>query len=278
VKELLKGLVRRGDDAADGSLLSSMPCSARSLASPTFQAWAARIGEGAMHMHRKIWEYCFIAQALDERGMLTAGKRGLGFAVGKEPLPALFASLGCDVVATDQDEAQAAGGGWVQTAQHAASLDALNERGICPADEFARRVNFRTADMRNPPSDLGLFDFVWSCSSFEHLGSREFGERFVTDTVRYLRPGGISVHTTELHLGPGRRGIDHAPTVLFRRRDFEHLRAQLKRRGARVSLDFSLGNEPADLVVDRPPYAHDVHLRIDHEGHVVTSYGLIVAC
>jgi hypothetical protein len=229
-----------------------------------------------MHMHRKVWEYCFIAQALGERGMLTAGKRGLGFAVGREPLPALFASLGCDIVATDQDEAGAVDGGWVQTAQHAGSLAALNEKGICPADEFEKRVAFRRADMRDPPTDLGLFDFVWSCSSLEHLGSRELGARFVTDTIRYLRPGGVSVHTTELDLGPGRGGIDHAATVVFRRRDLTRLGAELGRMGARATLDFTLGDEPADRVVDRQPYTHDVHLRIEHEGHIVTSYGLIV--
>ena len=42
-----------------------------------------------------------IAQALYERGKLKPGSRGLGFAVGKEPLSDLFASFGCDVVATD---------------------------------------------------------------------------------------------------------------------------------------------------------------------------------
>lgn len=45
-------------------------------------------------LNRKIWEWCYVAEALSERGMLLPGRRGLGFAVGQEPLVALFASAG----------------------------------------------------------------------------------------------------------------------------------------------------------------------------------------
>ena len=34
-------------------------------------------------------------------GLYRPGKRGLVFAVGTEPLPAMFASFGCAIVATD---------------------------------------------------------------------------------------------------------------------------------------------------------------------------------
>ena len=37
-------------------------------------------------LHRKMWEWLFIAEALRERGMLAAGRRGVGFGVGQEPL------------------------------------------------------------------------------------------------------------------------------------------------------------------------------------------------
>ena len=55
--------------------------------------------------------------------------------------------------------------GWVDTAQHAGSLMALNSRGICDPEIFAERVSFRFADMRNLPDDLGTFDFIWSSCS-----------------------------------------------------------------------------------------------------------------
>ena len=44
-------------------------------------------------MHRKMWEARpRPPAALDERGMLESGRRGLGFGVGLEPLVALFAA------------------------------------------------------------------------------------------------------------------------------------------------------------------------------------------
>ena len=62
-------------------------------------------------LHRKLWEWIFIIEALSERGMLTAGRRGLGFGVGQDPLAAIFASHGVSVVATDVDEQIADSGG-----------------------------------------------------------------------------------------------------------------------------------------------------------------------
>ena len=51
--------------------------------------------------------------------------------------------------------------------------------------------------MRDLPDDLGSFDFIWSSCSFEHLGSLGEGERFVLEALRFLKPGGVAVHTTE---------------------------------------------------------------------------------
>ena len=51
--------------------------------------------------YRKLWEFAAINQALSERDMLKPGRKGLGFAVGREPLPSIFASHGVRIVATD---------------------------------------------------------------------------------------------------------------------------------------------------------------------------------
>ena len=89
-------------------------CTQGQLISPPFERWCRillpalrRSGlcdeKGRTHLHRKLWEWCYIAQALDERGLLRSRSKGLAFAVGQEPLTAAFASLGCQVVATDLD-------------------------------------------------------------------------------------------------------------------------------------------------------------------------------
>ena len=51
-----------------------------------------------LYRHRKMWEWCAIAQVLDERNKLRPGKRGCGFAVGHEPLPSLFAACGAEIL------------------------------------------------------------------------------------------------------------------------------------------------------------------------------------
>ncbi len=147
--------------------LCSCQCTQAQLQSPQFQEWAPRMDEEPMRMHRKPWEYFFIAQALHERGMLRPGSRGLGFGVGREPLVALFASLGCEIVATDLPTEEAHKGCWVDGVQHASSLEDLNGRGICGPEEFREKVSFRFVDMRKLPDDLGTFDFLWSCCSLE---------------------------------------------------------------------------------------------------------------
>src|SRR5262249_38291312 len=143
-----------------------------------FRRWVPRLYTH-FRLHRKLWEFCYIAQALEERGMLGPGRRGLGFGVGREPLAELFASLGCEIVATDLDDEQARRAGWADTEQHASKLEALNERKICDPEIFRKLVAFRYVDMNAIPADLRGFDFTWSSCSFEHLGSIDRGMRFI---------------------------------------------------------------------------------------------------
>jgi hypothetical protein len=227
-------------------------------------------------MHRKLWEYCFITQALYERGLLTPGRRGLGFAVGQEPLPDLFASLGCEIMATDLATEEAQVRGWTETSQHAGSLEVLNRRGICPPDLFRARVSFRFVDMLHLPDDLGHYDFLWSSCSLEHLGTLALGEQFIYKSLKYLKPGGVAVHTTEYNLQSNFSTITKGPSVIYRRRDFKRMAAQLHRRGYQVELDFTKGNLPLDRLVDTPPYKGTDHITLLLQNYVVTSYGLII--
>src|SRR5262249_6030052 len=64
------------------------------------KVWDAMAFDGSspLYRHRKMWEWCAISHALEVRGMFAPGRRGCGFAVGHEPLPSLFASLGADIL------------------------------------------------------------------------------------------------------------------------------------------------------------------------------------
>jgi len=254
----------------------SQPCTFAQMSSATHASIAADLGE-APHRHRKLWEYCFIIQALHEGGAIGPGRHGLGFGVGREPIASHLAARGCHILATDLDAGEAAERGWVDTGQHSDALDTLNERGLCPPEEFARLVSFRPLDMRAIPAELdGGFDFTWSSCAFEHLGSIRAGLHFIRDQMRCLRPGGLAVHTTELNLSSNRLTIHSGPTVLFRRRDIEALARDLRHSGHHLELCFDLGHCPPDAYVDEPPYGGDSHLRLRLGAYTTTSFGLIV--
>lgn len=266
-------------------MLRSQLCSADSLRSPALVAWAERLrpmwasgdhDTRSVMLHRKMWEWLFIAEALRERSMLAPGRNGLGFGVGQEPLAALFAAEGCSVVATDQPQASAVVSGWTESqSEWASGTEHLNAHGICSSEAFAARVHFRAVDMNHLPADLRGFDFTWSSCALEHLGTLQAGVDFVVAQMDCLKAGGIAVHTTEYLVSPDDDTVEAGGTVLYRRRDIEELASRLTRLGHVIDVDYTEGTTPDDLHVDVPPYS-DVHLRTKLGSFVTTSLALIV--
>src|SRR5205823_11964481 len=107
-----------------------------------FIEWCRRLKRDHW-MHRKLWEWAYIAQTLEERDMLRPGRRGLGFAVGTEPLVSLFASFGCEIVATDMPSDHPDLNHWADSDQYGLTLDKLNEVGLCDPADFRKRVSVR---------------------------------------------------------------------------------------------------------------------------------------
>ncbi|WCT75336.1 methyltransferase domain-containing protein [Sphingomonas naphthae] len=270
----LKGLVT----AEPATLLHpvSQMCTAAQMDEPTYLDWVGRMNR-APHRHRKQWEFVYVGRALEYYGALQPGKRGLGFGVGIEPLPAVFAKAGCDVVATDLDPNDDRSAIWSLTHQHGTALADLRDPSIVPNEIFDEKVRFESADMTRIPAHFRDFDFCWSSCAFEHLGSIQAGLDFVVNSLDTLKPGGIAVHTTELNLTSGFRTMSRGDTVLFRKRDFERLALVLNARGHEVMpLSFDQGEQPDDQFVDVPPYCSDVHLKVALKRYVTTSFGIIV--
>jgi SAM-dependent methyltransferase len=240
---------------------------------PLYTSWCKELRE-TPRLHRKQWEFVYILQALSQHGVLRPGCRGLGFGIGNEPLPAVMAAHGCEIVATDCDYEQAKAAGWVSTDQHARA--AVNDRGICDATAFAERVHFRVVDMNAIPADLQNFDFAWSSCALEHLGSIANGLRFIKESLRPLVSGGIAVHTTEFNCHSNRETVDNAGTVLFRRCDIERLAGELSAAGHQISLNFALGSHQLDNHIDVAPYSENRHLKLLIGRFASTSYGLII--
>jgi tetratricopeptide (TPR) repeat protein len=229
--------------------------------------------------HRKQWELFFIAQALYERGYLAQGKRGVGFGVGQEPLPALFASLGCEVVATDQRIEAASAVGWAPSVNSYRDPSPLNRHGICTDRMFGELVSFEPVDMNDLPRSMDeQFDFTWSACSLEHLGSLKHGLDFIESSLRVLKPGGIAVHTTEFNLSSNTDTIESTHLSLYRRCDIDGFMAMMTAKGFRVSpIDWTLGEGFAEIVVDLPPHGRgEPHLRLRFGEYDVTSIGLII--
>ncbi|WCT75282.1 hypothetical protein PQ455_08710 [Sphingomonas naphthae] len=253
----------------------SQMCTAAQFDEPVYDEWVARLHH-PRHRHRKQWEFIYILQALERAGALRPGRRGLGFGVGGERLPALMAAMGVDVVATDlpQDDARALE--WRATNQHSSELDGLVYPDICDEATLRRHVAFRAVDMNHIPADLTGFDFCWSACAYEHLGSIAKGLRFVEASIATLRPGGVAVHTSELNLTSNRKTVDNQGTVLFRRRDMEKLAARLIAAGHAVApFNFDQGEQPDDQHIDMPPYGPE-HLKVVLGPYVTTSFGIIV--
>ena len=126
------------------SLLRSGLCTQAQLESETFQGWGRKLQQQPKRLHRKIWEVPATSPRPSRSGRCSnPASAGFGFAVGLEPLAALFASYGCEVLGTDLQADEAAKKGWVDTNQHAASLTELNRLGLCPPDRFQELVSFQ---------------------------------------------------------------------------------------------------------------------------------------
>jgi len=258
---------------------SSCLCTQARCASPTYAEWCRRLGLAPL-FNRKHWEYAYATFVLDEMGAVGDGRRGVGFGVGREPLPAYLAARGCSVVATDQPSTNDDAARWASTGEYTGARDGLARPELCDPQLFDPRVYFRAVDMTAVPDDLSGFDFCWSLCAMEHLGSLDAGTRFVERSLQCLRPGGVAVHTTEMNISSDDRTLVDGPTVLYRRRDIESLVARLETKGHQVAaLDFDAGDGVLDRYVDgRPwiPWAERPVLRVELDGFVSTSFALVI--
>jgi SAM-dependent methyltransferase len=267
--------------------LTSRSCRQADIESDWLRHWCLALGTTPFY-HRKLWEDCFILQALWEAGMMAPGRRAIGFAVGKEPLPAILASHGVSVLATDIDATDSRARDWIETGQHVANTDALYRPHLQDRAGFDAMVSFRPADMAELPEALldGSFDMLWSACAMEHLGSIERGLTFVQRAMRCLKPGGIAVHTTELNLDATGETLTGGSTVLYQRRNLEALSARLAADG-HAMLPLALEHPPQvfDQFIDMPPYEEErvplgflspPHLRLSIAGYVSTSVGIII--
>ena len=267
------------DSSGEPSLktLRSQCVTQAQIESEVYQNWCAEMKQVPRYS-RKQWEYIYVLEALRQAGHLVPGQRGLGFAVGTEPVAAVLANYGAHVIATDLPAEHANAEGWQRTGQHAATLQQLNSHGICDPARFAERVQFTPINMQNIPREFdGQFDFVWSCCVLEHLGTLDSGLQFIENSLRCLKPGGIAVHTTEYCVNSNTKTINRSNTVLYRRQDLERFRDRIRSQDHQIDLNFHLGGARWDRLVSLPPYQGPA-LRMYVRPFITTSIGLLIRC
>ncbi len=207
--------------------------------------------------------------------MMHEGAKGVGFAVGQEPLASVIAARGPQVLASDYFE----GNRWADSNEHAASLEALYWPGEISRELFNARVAFRPIDMADLSSlPDNEFEFAWSSCAFEHIGTLEDGLEFVIAAMRVLKPGGVAFHTTEINLVSNDETIIDGGNCIYRRRDIEELDRRLRRiRCGLEVVDWNPGCHSYDLNYDTFPYFQSgrPHIKLELGGFVTTSILLI---
>lgn len=230
--------------------------------------------------HRKIWEFVFIADALEKNGMLKEGMNGLGFAVGEEPLPSYFASKGVNILATDLGIEGKTADVWAKTGQNASGdVSRLHKKDIISKEDFIAKVKYMDLDMNHIPEEIGQYDFCWSSCAIEHVGGLSLSKEFMKNMIKVLKPGGIAVHTTEFNIWSNDETIEDGYSVIWRRRDFEELQEWMEDNGCEMSLSFVRPQKDADTFLPLPPYDNGDernHLNLLVGNFASTSYGLII--
>lgn len=255
---------------------TTMICNQNFFGLPLYQYWMEKLNHKPV-FHRKTWEWVYTSQTLYENAMLHEGKYGICFGCGKEPLISLFASMGCKILATDLGISNEKAQEWLKSNQHIECMNDLYNPNICDERKFYMNVKYRNVDMTNIPDDLGEFDFMWSLCALEHLGGYDNSFQFVINSLKYLKVGGIAVHTTEYNLSSNEETTKDIYNCIFRKKDIDDLISRIELLGYYVfPFDTQIGNLDADNFVDISPYKHNPHLRLNQDGYVTTSCGIII--
>lgn len=214
-------------------------------------------------IHRKIWEYFIIAEKIKNyyKNKLK-NKKGLGFAVGNEPLVPYFISKKTYITGTDICEKHKNYHIWKSTNQNIdigfdKFTDPKSNKYFLDKNQFDKFFKKEYVDMNKLPKNIGNndFDFLWSSCALEHLGSIEKSFKFIISSLKYLKKGGIAVHTTEYNYDSDQNTLISEDCILFLRNHFKILGKKLKKYGHKLlTMNFFRENSEINDYVDVYPY------------------------
>ena len=268
------------DEGHEAGIVSKL-CTEIDFRSKDFQIIRNELmGDEEQVLYRKTWEWVYIIQVLQHYKMLGNGKRGIGFAVGREPLPSYFAGKQNYVLASDLTISEESAKKWADTNQHASgNLKNLWYGRVCSKDLFEQYVKYRDIDMNDLPTDEKDYDFCWSSCAIEHVGSLEKSKLFLKNMLDVLKSGGVAIHTTEFNLSSNDATIEEGDSVIFRKKDIEELKEWFQKHGHYMETSYKRAKTEGNSYVDISPFHSEYkpyHLSLAAEGYAETSFAIVV--
>ncbi|HEX3558790.1 MAG TPA: class I SAM-dependent methyltransferase [Pyrinomonadaceae bacterium] len=166
--------------------------------------------------YRKRWEVAMAVLAAET--FLGEGRRGcaLGVGAGTEATSFYLTNLFRWVFATDLY----ASAGWPQDSPPAMLSEPARFADGTPFR--LRRLVVQHMDARELSHEDETFDFIYSCGSVEHFGTREQIARACAEMGRVLKPGGVIAISTEF-CARGESGYLVSDTLLLGAEDLREL-------------------------------------------------------
>lgn len=206
--------------------------------------------------HRKAWEFAHAVYGLRNLERLSPNAVALGIGSGHEHILYFLANKISRVVATDLYE-----GDFVD--KEGSPIMLHTPEMFAPFHYRKEHLKVLSMDARKLDFPSDAFDFVFSFSSIEHFGGHREAAMALREMARVLKPGGISVITTELILNRLGTGRD-----FFRRQEIEPLFTH--------ATGFELVGERIDYRIERRFLRHPMEFPYEPTGKpcVVLRKGL----
>jgi SAM-dependent methyltransferase len=182
------GLLESLLSSEDATLTSSRLCDVREFRMPEIRQRLADLGFDQDAIHRRHWERAAVAFLVEEFGYFDSHSVGLGIGVAREDLLYLFSNHCGQVTGIDL---------YLPRFRNGAGIRCEDVYASAPFPYRSERLRVVAMDMRELRFSDATFDFVWSVSSVEHLGSIPDILATFLEIERVLKPGGHAFITTE---------------------------------------------------------------------------------
>ncbi len=215
--------------------------------------------------HRKIWEFCQVIYGLRKLKRLHPNAVALGVGCGHEELMYFLSNRVKKVYAIDLYKDKYLGG--------EAEEDVIEKPEKYAPFKFRKEcLEIKRMDARDLKFEDNTFDFCFSLSALEHMGSKKSKLKALKEIYRVLKPAGILAMTTELILNRLGRGRSY-----FR---LEELQEMCKNAGFEIVGDISTSIEEE---FSYPPLALPMefkrtpHLILRNFNSIYTSFSLFLS-